>query len=426
MVNLWYTIIGWGLFVLLIILVAVKSIIAAQSAPKKCDEREVEELTREQAKINSENEKKCKQEQAKRIMWMCWLALISLVTLIDMIIAAVVATIIVTATSQKIMVFTAFFVTFAVCITISAAILFFVSRRDVDQNWEWVIEFFGKWFTTWDSGLHFLFPFFMSIKAQVFKGDQMITLYMDEKERDGEVDAMIEFFDTSSAVIIRLIFYLFSSDRAVYNIDDVVRAIREKMDAGLRAYFGKKKLDEAIAERAEMDLEAIIKQSATDPKIFKYWGAEIRSIAVVDITLPETVKKQRDKIIEAEKDREAAVIEIKTAESKAEVERIKQEVRGMATGQEIKKVMEQTGPNGLNAQQAAEYLLNKKYFEAITPNKGVIIAGKGTGAPMMGAQLAASLSLTSERLGEKSGAGKDTTEKPDATEKPKEKDGGKK
>ena len=427
-----------GLGIVVIITVLVLWIFASalkkyrQSlTPDTYDGREKKEDTREEAKINSQNEKKCRSEQAKITIWKWWLALFALIILIDIVIAAVVASITIVI-SSKVMAMAVFFIALAVCLVISGGILFKVCYKKVEENWEWVIEFFGKWFTTWGPGLHFLFPFFMSVKAQVFMGDQMITLYMDEKERDGEVNAMIEFTNTSSAVIVRLFYCIFSSHRAVYNIDNVVKAVREKIDAGLRAYFGTKKLDEAITERVTIDIETIIGTKpinevekkeivvkAADPKIFKFWGAEMRSLAVVDISLPKEVKEQRNKILIAEKDRDAAKIKKTTAQHEAEAERTRQEVRGKATGQEIKKVMDETG---LNARQAAEYLLNKKYFESITPSKGIIIAGQGTGAPLIGAELAAALSLTTEKVGnvEKGAVEKPDTEKTDKTKKPKE------
>jgi len=114
---------------------------------------------------------------------------------------------------------------------------------------------------------------------------------------------------------------------------------------------------------------------------------------VVDIQLPDEVLKQRAKILEAEKDKEASLIAIKTAENKAEAKRIEAETEGKAIGQEIKKIAE---VSGLSEKQAAEYLLNRRYFESIKDNKGVIIAGRGTNAPLMGTELGAGLSLTQD------------------------------
>lgn len=268
-----------------------------------------------------------------------------------------------------------------------------IQHRSVPHKHEWTIEFFGKWVTTWEPGLHFLFPVGMKISGKVYMGDNLTTLYMDDKERDGEIDALIEFKDTSASVIVRLYYQIISSHSAVYEIDNVARATREKMDSGIRAFFGKINLDKAIQIRTSVNLDTIIKEDATEAHLFKCWGVEIKSIALTDIGLPEEVKKQRNRVLEAEKDFETAKIYVKTARQEAKAKIVKLTADGKAAAQEIEEIIEKTE---LSKEAVAEYLLNKVYFESIKDNKGVVIGSQGTSAPLMGAKLGAGLSLVGD------------------------------
>ena len=284
--------------------------------------------------------------------------------------------------------------------------------EEVEQNEEWIILLFGEWFTTWETGLHIKFPFFMFIKAKVPLYTQSLKLYMDGTERDGIMEAEINFKNTTSGVTAEIFFRIYGSHRATFEIDNLFKGIREKIDSGMRAYYGKMKLDQAIEKKSNTNSDAIITQENTEADIFKCWGVEIEGIAVTDISIPADIQAERDKILIAEKARDAAKIAIETAvhtaeaekqaaqigietaTKKAEAQRIAQQTEGQAIEQEIKNVMK----TGLDAKQAAQFLLNKAYFKAIESNKGVVISGQGTGAPIMGAELAAALNLTTESL----------------------------
>lgn len=264
----------------------------------------------------------------------------------------------------------------------------------VPEKEDWTIELLGYWFNTWHSGPHFLIPLFAKVSGKVYMGDRMITLYMDDKDRDGEKDAAIEFEDASAGVIIRLYYRIFAVHRAVYNIDDVESAVREKMDAGLRAHFGKKKLDKALRERTNMKFKTILGESATEAGVFKSWGVEIRSLAMTDVLLSPETMKIREKILNATKEQDVAKIGIKTAEHLATAEKITKTVEGQASGAEIKELMKETG---LDEKQATEFLLTREYFQAIKDNKGIVLSGRSSlsGA---GAEFASGFSILSDSL----------------------------
>ncbi len=369
--------------------------------------KRVEEKQREHAKTNCLLEKKEKQKEAAIISPVLWFGLFVVTILTGFILSGI-----------SFFIWPSWILQLLILFVIPIALNILVIRNgwnEVEQNEEWIILLFGKWFTTWEPGLHIKFPFFMFIKAKVPMYTQSLRLYMDGTERDGIKEAAINFKNTTSAVTAEIFFRIYGSHRATFEIDNLFKGIREKTDSGIRAYYGTMELDKAIETKSDTNADAIITQKDTDADKFKVWGVEIESIAVTDIAVPPEIREQRDKIIIAEKERDAAEIAIETAKKTAEAKRIQQAVEGEAIGQEIKKVMDITG---LDSKAAAQYLLNKNYFEAIKNNKGVIIASKGAEAPIMGAELAAGMNLTNQSLGEdktaevkKDGTGKEKGKK---------------
>ena len=166
------------------------------------------------------------------------------------------------------------------------------------------------------------------------------------------------------------------------------------MDAGLRAHFGKKKLDNALRERANMNLKTILDESATEAGVFKSWGVEIRSLAMTDVLLSPETMETREKILNATKAQDVAEIGIKTARHLAAAEKIKKKVEGQASGEEIKELMKKTG---LDEKQAAEFLLTREYFQAIKDNKGIVLSGRSS-LSSAGAEFASGFSALSDSL----------------------------
>lgn len=258
----------------------------------------------------------------------------------------------------------------------------------VPEAEEWVMEWFGEFLTVWKAGLHFQFPFFLKRKGRIFTGDQKITLYLDLNEKRDKISARVDFRDASADVIVELFFRIFNSKKSQYQIDDLVSAIAEKMEAGIRAYYGNLKIDDAIKTRAEVDLRAIIIQDATGANTFKDWGVKMVSLAVTDIKLPPEVEKERMKILSAEKDLEVKKIEQKTAEANRTIQRL----NGEAESERLIAMSKAFNNNPLNG---ANYDLSCKKFDAYKNSKVLIVGGeKDMSLGLMAATGAATAGIT--------------------------------
>jgi len=250
--------------------------------------------------------------------------------------------------------------------------------RIVRGKYEWVMELFGEFVMIWEPGYHFKLPIIMERRARVFMGDITLSLtFNGEKDEEGKTNSIVDFLNASAGVVADVFFRIFSSYRATYNIDDLKNAVSEKMEAGIRAYYGNETIDEAIAGRAEVDLRKIITQNATEADVFKSWGAMITSLAVTSFILPTEVDTSRRKKLEAEKNKEVAEVDQQTASIKAETARI----NGQAEGNRLKALATTIGQP---IEKAVEYELMVKRLEAYQKS-GLLIVGdqgdaKSTGA----------------------------------------------
>lgn len=359
------------------------------------------ELTRDNAKNNSAEEKY--RVQSKRRIFGWWFAFLVGIFSLGCFIAFGIAELFF---SGKF--FIAFFTMAVIIDVVSFVLIILKSYQTVPQNEEWVIQFFGEWSDTWEAGLHFKFPFFMSYGGKVFMGDQMLTIKMNGQPENGFTHSLVDFFDATAGITAEIGYRIFSSHRAVFEVGDVLQEITEIMDVIIRVYFSGKTLDQAMRERSQIGLNQLVEQDKDNFGLFKIWGVEIRSITI-DFTLPAEVITQRNSILTAEKELEAAKIEkqralVKAAErfqvSKVDAKSIL--VSGQAKGESMAKTIKAIADEAqLPVKDVVEYLRQLSFFEAIRGNKGVIISspnGQADEPAAFGAKVAAGSQLANESL----------------------------
>lgn len=282
------------------------------------------------------------------------------------------------------------------------------SFRTVEENWEWNISLLGKYVTTWEAGFNFKIPVFMNIDRRVFMGILKETLYMDERSRSDEnekISAKVDFANGSAEVIAELFFRIFDSFKATYFNKEIVESIKEKMEAGIRAYYGPIPIDTAIETRADIFLRRIINQGATEADKFREWGSIIDSLAITDIKLSGKLEEKRNSILFAEKDLQASKIDQK----RAEVESKTAEIRGGGRGKEIKSLANEAG---IDATEATSFDLSTKRYDAWGKAK-ILIAGDTEGnQPAYAGAVAGVAAQTSATLNEKTSE-KKKSEKPE-------------
>ncbi|MFA5360263.1 MAG: SPFH domain-containing protein [Patescibacteria group bacterium] len=321
------------------------------------------------AEVEAEKEKAEKQLEGKKKMQKYWSYLIYAVLSISAVITTAVSLIFLFIFGIKIWLASCILI-LPVALILAATIIAKILLKgytEVPEKEEWIIQFQGKYLTNWEAGWYIKFPFFMEIRGKVFMGDNMLKLHMAEKkDQAGKPSAKVDFIDSSAEVIVNIFYRVFNSRKAIYDIDDAEKAIAEKMEAGIRAYYGNQTIDEAIASRAEVELRKIIIQSATEAEVFKSWGIKIISLAVTDIILPKDVEELRTNKLKAEKEREVA--EIKKEQTRIEVETA--ELQGQGAGNRLKGMATATGKT---VEEIISLHLQEKKFEAWSKSGMLIV-----------------------------------------------------
>lgn len=215
----------------------------------------------------------------------------------------------------------------AILIIVLALILTLIGYTPIPQMNEVIVEFFGKYSgAPLKSGPHFLFPLFGFVKAVslVSLKEQMLALSFGSKANKDEDDhGDIEFSDSSAPITSFFYYRVFDSALATYGPEDLVAFIKEEVEGVLRAFLANYTIDEAIALKNKITLEAVVNgiklMEDNDEKIerddknefhvaLSRWGVEATKLAISDIDIPEFVKQQRVRRLEAEKDLEIASI----------------------------------------------------------------------------------------------------------------------
>lgn len=183
-------------------------------------------------------------------------------------------------------------------------LLLFMSIRIVNQNRVKLVERFGKYVRTLESGLNLVVPFF-----DIVVSDISLALH----NMNFEVDTV-----TKDKVVVRLkanLIYKIDRNSVVefyYQLQDPRGTIMSFVENYVRSYVSSQTHEELLERREEIS-EYLI--SHLDDK-FKTWGIVISSFQVMDIVFPKEITDAMNKVVASVRIREAALNE-------AEAEKVK-------------------------------------------------------------------------------------------------------
>jgi len=208
-------------------------------------------------------------------------------------------------------------VTVQVLFAILAAIL--VSGVRVAAQWEKAIVLrLGKFHGTKGPGIMYIIPVidyvrFVDIRTLVLNIPQQKVITKDNVP--AEIDGAL-FFLVSDA------------ERAVVKLQDFQYAISQYAQASLRDVVGGLSLDELLSEREQIQLHI---QAIVEERI-KEWGLHVDMIRLLDIELPEDLKRMMSRQASAEREKRATITKAEgdklAAVNLAEAARIMQQSSG--------------------------------------------------------------------------------------------------
>lgn len=185
-----------------------------------------------------------------------------------------------------------FFVAFIILIIV---VVLFRSLKIIPEKEAYVVEKFGKYFKTLESGFHFVWPVIQTVAYKHILKEEVI-----------DVPPQLCITKDNVQVEVDGILYLRVEDpvKASYGIDNYRFATAQLAQTTMRSEIGKIELDRSFVERDTLNssiVEAV--DEASDP-----WGIKVTRYEIKDITPSRTVQDAMEKQVRAEREKRAEIL----------------------------------------------------------------------------------------------------------------------
>ena len=166
----------------------------------------------------------------------------------------------------------------------------------VPQANAWVVEFLGKYHSSWAAGLHFKVPFFYRIVKKVSLKEQVVDFPPQPViTRDNvtmQIDTVVYFEITDPKLY-------------TYGVERPLSAIENLTATTLRNIIGDLELDNTLTSRDTInDKIRMILDEATDA-----WGIRVIRVELKNILPPREIQEAMEKQMKAERERRARILD---------------------------------------------------------------------------------------------------------------------
>ncbi len=181
---------------------------------------------------------------------------------------------------------------------IAAIVLLIIiaSIKIVPQAHEYVIEFLGKYRTTWSAGIHILIPFFERIARRITLKEQVL---------DSPPQAVITKDNVTMQIDTVVYFKVFDSSLFTYGAVNPISALENLTATTLRNIVGELELDGTLTSRDTINAKMTeILDDATNP-----WGIRVSRVELKNIIPPKEIQMAMEKQMKAERDRRETLLQ---------------------------------------------------------------------------------------------------------------------
>jgi regulator of protease activity HflC (stomatin/prohibitin superfamily) len=184
-----------------------------------------------------------------------------------------------------------FFLVFVLLVLLVIAI----SVKIVPQARAYVIERLGAYHQTWETGIHFLFPFVDRIAKKTSLKEQVIDFapqpVITKDNVTMQIDTVVYFQITDPKLL-------------AYGVESPLRAIENLTATTLRNIVGELELDQTLTSRDLVNTKMrTILDEATDP-----WGIKVNRVEVKNIMPPQDIRDAMEKQMRAERERRESIL----------------------------------------------------------------------------------------------------------------------
>ena len=185
---------------------------------------------------------------------------------------------------------------FVAILIIAAVIILFTCIKIVPQATEYVIEFLGKYRTTWSAGIHFLIPFFERIAKKITLKEQVM---------DSPPQPVITKDNVTMQIDTVVYFRIYDAKLYAYGAVNPISALENLTATTLRNLVGELELDGTLTSRDTINgnMTAILDE-ATDQ-----WGIKVGRVELKNIIPPAEIQNAMEKQMKAERDRRETLLQ---------------------------------------------------------------------------------------------------------------------
>jgi regulator of protease activity HflC (stomatin/prohibitin superfamily) len=194
-----------------------------------------------------------------------------------------------------------------ILIALAVIILVYVGSRIkiVPQATQYVIERWGSYYTTWNAGLHFLFPFIDRIKRTYGPRGQLTDIIiLKEQVLDFPPQAVITKDNVTMQIDTVVFLQITDAKQYVYGAENPGLLIEHLTATTLRNIIGELELDQTLTSRDLINERMrVILDEATDP-----WGIKINRVELKNIIPPKEIREAMEKQMRAERERRESIL----------------------------------------------------------------------------------------------------------------------
>lgn len=175
-------------------------------------------------------------------------------------------------------------------------ILIFANVRIVPQATEYVIEFLGKYKTTWGAGLHVKIPLVEKIAKKITLKEQVL---------DSPPQPVITKDNVTMQIDTVVYFRIFDAKLYTYGVVNPISALENLTATTLRNLVGELELDGTLTSRDTINAKmTAILDEATDK-----WGMKVNRVELKNIIPPAEIQNAMEKQMKAERERRETLLQ---------------------------------------------------------------------------------------------------------------------